>query len=114
MRRLGDWFIFCDICGRRCYASETYKLAQYSGRGELRVCKEDYDKTDYGTVPYKIPTEKNIPWTRLNNLDTTDSLPIVDPETMTTSFYLASSQDNIVLTPSQDPSELLIVSESVL
>ncbi len=102
MFKEGDWLVYCDICGQRCWASESSKLDQYTGRGGLIVCKYDVDKIDYGLVPYIIPLEKNIPWTRINHTDTTDGSPIVDLENMTLTYYLTSSQDNIQIVSSQD------------
>lgn len=79
----GDWVVFCDICGQKCYASETTKLANYTGRGGLIVCKNDVDLVDYGLIPYRIPVEKNIPWTRPGDTDTTNAVAPIDPETAT-------------------------------
>ena len=112
--REGNWLTFCDICGQRCYASNASKLPTYTGRGGLIVCNHDVDAIDPGLIPYRIPIEKNVPWIRINHTDTTNSSPIVDLETMTITAFLASSQDEIVLTPSQTPSELFIVSTSIL
>lgn len=81
--RKGDWAVYCDICGQECYASETTKLSVYTGRGGLIVCKNDADKIDPSLLPYKIPTEKNVPWTRINHTDTTNGSEPIDPETST-------------------------------
>lgn len=100
--RLGDWYIYCDICGRKCLASKATKLPTYTGRGGLIVCPQDVDSIDPGVVPYKIPVEKNIPWTRINHTNTDDAAPFIDYETMSFEVYLADSQDNAVITDSQD------------
>jgi hypothetical protein len=81
--RLGDWVVFCDICGQKCYASETSKLSTYTGRGGLIVCKNDKDKIDYGLVPYNVPAEKNIPWTRINHTNTSNGSEPINPEIST-------------------------------
>lgn len=107
--RSGDWYVYCDICGRKLKASESVRLDTYTGRGGLIVCKQDADRIDYGTVPYKIPTEQNIPWARINHTDTTNSSPIVNMEDMALEYYLTSSQDDFILTPSQNTSELFVV-----
>ena len=112
-RRLGDWYVFCDICGRRCFASETTKLSTHTGRGNLIVCKFDADKIDPGLVPFKFPIEKNVTWTRINHTNESNGSPIVDLETMSYEFYLAASQDNAILTPSQNTNELLVAREPV-
>lgn len=81
--RKGDWVLFCDICGQKCYASESTKLSTYTGRGGLIVCKNDLDKVDYGLVPYKPRTERPIPYTRINNTNTDDASAPLDLETAT-------------------------------
>lgn len=81
--RKGDWIVFCDICGQKCYASEATKLSTYTGRGGLIVCPTDVDKIDYGLLPGKSPTEKNIPWTRINHTDTTNGAAVIDYATAT-------------------------------
>lgn len=82
-RHLGDWVVYCDICGQKCYASETSRLSTYTGRGGLIVCKNDVDKIDYGLVPYKIPTEQNIPWSRVNHTNVDNAVEPLDLETST-------------------------------
>lgn len=62
--RIGDFITYCDTCGCMCWASETIQLHTYSGEGNIRVCLDDYDKIDYGLVPYKIPAEKPVPFAR--------------------------------------------------
>lgn len=81
--RLGDWVVFCDICGQKCYASEASKLSTYTGRGGLIVCKNDTDKIDPGLIPYKSPAERNVPWTRINHTSTTNATTPIDFETST-------------------------------
>lgn len=107
MRR-GDWYVYCDICGQRKYASETTKLSTYTGRGGLVVCNHDVDKIDYGLVPYRPHVERNPSWTRINHTDTEDGAPLVNPETQSLIYYLASSQDNILLVCSQDDAWITI------
>ncbi len=105
----GDWYIYCDICGQRSYASDTTKLSHYTGHGGLIVCKHDVDKVDYGLVPYTPRREQNVPTLRINHINTTIGSPYVDIESMTYSYFLASSQDNIILSPSQNLDEGLTV-----
>lgn len=81
--RLGDWYVFCDICGQRYFASEMTKLSTYTGRGGLLVCPHDVDQIDYGLVPYKPSAERSVPFTRTNHQDTANGSPVVDPETST-------------------------------
>jgi hypothetical protein len=108
--RLGDWIAFCDICGRKCYASETTKLASNTGKGGLVVCKYDVDKIDYGLVPYRVPVEKSPPSVRTNHTNTDDGSPTVDLESMTYNYYLASSQDGAIILSSQD--DAIIISSA--
>lgn len=82
--RKGDWVIFCDICGQKCYASEATRLSAATGRGGLIVCPKDVDKTDYGSMPYTIPVEKNVPWSRPGDTDVTNGAAPIDVETATT------------------------------
>lgn len=100
--RLGDWVIFCDICGQKCYASEATKLTTYTGRGGLIVCPHDVDVIDYGIVPYKTPTERNIPWTRINHTDVSISAPVSDleqdtVENISSYINLATENDEIIV-----------------
>lgn len=60
--RLGDWVFNCQICGMKCWASESFVLDTYTGRGGLRVCPECNDPIDYGLVPYTIPAEIPVPF----------------------------------------------------
>lgn len=100
--RLGDWIVFCDICGKKCYASETVKLSEYTGKGGLVVCRQDADKVDPGLIPYSVKAEKNIPFTRTNHTNTDNASPLVDLESMAYQWYLASSQDGAIIVSSQD------------
>lgn len=103
----GDWYIYCDICGQRTYASKSTKLSTYTGRGGCIVCKHDVDAVDPKLIPYRFGREQNIPWARVGDNDTTDGSPTVDPETMTYNYYLAASQDDAILMASQDDAWLL-------
>lgn len=113
--RLGDYVLFCDICGQKCYASESSKLSTYTGRGGLIVCPNDVDAIDYGLVPYLPPAEKNVPFTRINHTYTGDCCPIFDlegdtVENISNYLFLLTSQ-NEWLTVSQDV--LLATSQEV-
>lgn len=98
----GDWYVYCDICGQRRYASQTTKLSQYTGHGNSIVCRHDIDNIDYGLVPFTPRIEKTIPVTRINHTNTDDGTALIDLESMTYIYYLASSQDNAILMTSQD------------
>lgn len=96
-----DWYVFCDICGNRCLASETKKLSNYSGRGGLIVCKKDYDEIDYGLMPFKPRVEKPISFSRLNHTNRSNDYPVYDLESnvvgdLTHYTYIGSSQGDIV------------------
>lgn len=106
--KLGDWYAYCDVCGQRYYASQTTKLSTYTGKGGLIVCNHDVDKIDYGLIPYKPRRETNVPWARIGDTNTDNSAPLVDLESMTYEFYLASSQDNEILMSSQDDAWLVV------
>lgn len=117
MGRMGDWVVFCDICGQRCYASEATKLPTYTGRGGLIVCPKDVDKIDFGLIPPKVGIEKNPPWTRINHTSTVDSSPIFDYENDTveniSSYqYLSTSQGDILVL-SQDENTWIATSQEV-
>lgn len=107
--RPGDWFIHCDVCGKRCYASETIKLSQYTGKGGLIVCRRDADRIDQGLIPFTPRRETNVTQIRINHTDTTDSSAYFDIEEMSYMYFLSSSQDNIILSPSQNLDEGLTV-----
>lgn len=81
--RRGDWVLYCDICGQKCFASESVRLHQYTGRGGLIVCKNDRDAIDPGLIPYTIDAERPIPYTRTNHQNVTNGSAVVDPETST-------------------------------
>ena len=98
----GDWYIYCDICGRRTLASKSTRLSQYTGAGGLLVCNHDVDKIDYSLVPFKPRREQNVADVRVNHTDTTNGSPLVDLESMTYQWYLASSQDGAIIVSSQD------------
>jgi hypothetical protein len=114
--RIGDWVVFCDICGQKCYASEASKLSTYTGRGGLIVCPKDADKVDPGLIPYKVTVEKNIPWTRINHTNVENSAPIYDLEAQTVEqissyLYISTSQsDEQIITLSQDEDVYISVS----
>jgi len=117
--RVGDWVVFCDICGQKCYASEATKLSTYTGRGGLIVCPKDVDKIDYGLIPYKLPIERNVPWTRINHTDVADGSPIYDLQVATveqiSSYqYLVTSQgEKQILVLSQDGDVWLATSQEI-
>lgn len=81
--KLGDWVVWCGICGQKCYASESGKLEAYTGRGGLIVCEKDKDKVDHGLIPYTIPAEKNVPFTRINHTNTSNGTAVEDLESST-------------------------------
>ena len=107
--RESDWYVYCDICGQRQLASSTTKLSQYTGRGGLIVCRHDVDKIDPGLQPFIPRKEKLVSFVRINHTDTTDGSPLLDLEEMAFIYFLASSQDNIILMSSQDDALLTIV-----
>ncbi len=98
----GDWYVYCDICGQRSYASKSTKLSTYTGRGGLIVCRHDVDKIDAGLIPFTPRVESNVSFVRTNHTDTTDGSPLVDLEEMAYIYYLAASQDNAIILASQD------------
>jgi hypothetical protein len=108
-----DWIVYCDICGQRYKGSEVTTLSNYTGRGNLVVCKHDVDKIDYGLVPYSIRREENPPFVRVNHTSTTIGSPYIDLEEMAYSYWLVASQDNSVLQPSQDESVGLTVTTPI-
>lgn len=81
--RLGDWYVFCDICGQKCYASESGHLDAYTGRGGLIVCPNDVDKIDFGLIPYIVRAETSIPFARINHTDTTNGTAVENLESAT-------------------------------
>lgn len=65
---LDDWIFWCDICGLMEFASKGIRLDTYSGHGGAMVCCRCNDSTDWYEVPYQIPAEQPIPWSRPNYL----------------------------------------------
>lgn len=114
-----DWTIYCDICGKKCLASETVKLPEYTGRGGLIVCLRDADKLDYGLIPFSPRKEQNPRQIRINHTDVRNSSPIFDLENDTveniSSYqYLATSQGtNEIIELSQDEDIWLATSQEV-
>lgn len=115
----GDWFVYCDICGQRQYASSTNKLSTYTGRGGLIVCRHDQDRIDEGLKPSIPRKEQSVPWVRIIHTSTLDASPIFDYETDTveniSSYqYLAPSQyDDTVLVLSQNEDIWLATSQEL-
>jgi hypothetical protein len=62
--RLGDWVIFCDICGAKCFASESYVLEPETGKGGLTVCPSHRDKIAGCFIPYTVNAEKPVPFVK--------------------------------------------------
>lgn len=116
--RLGDWVVFCDICGQKCYASEATKLSTYTGRGGLIVCPKDVDKIDYGLIPYRIPTEKNVPWTRINFTNVENGSPIYNLESHTLEQlgdfqFISISQGEQIISLSKDEDAYIATSQEI-
>lgn len=116
--RLGDWVVFCDICGQKCYASEASRLDANTGRGGLIVCPKDIDKIDFGLIPYKVPVERPIPWTRINHTDVSDAAPIYDLEAQTVEqlssyWFISLSQGEQIITLSQDEDAYIALSQEI-
>lgn len=80
-----DHYIFCDICGQATYDFEVTKLGTETGRPGLLVCPNDVDDIDYGLIPYTLPNEKSVRWSRINHQDVTNG---TEPEDMETSTEL--------------------------
>ncbi len=106
-----DWVFFCDICGQRHKSTKATKLTHYTGRGGLVVCPYDVDKEDAGLIPFTPRKEQNVSYVRTNHTNTTIGSPFVDLEEMAYIYFLASSQDNIILSPSQNLDQGLTVTE---
>lgn len=114
--RRGEWYVFCDICGQRYYASETKKLSTETGRGGLIACPYCNDDIDYGLIPYKIRPEKNINYSRINHADASNDYPVFDLETenvgdLTWYTFLSTSQDDYIIELSQNSSTLLNIAQ---
>lgn len=84
-------------------------LNTYSGRGGLRVCQADADKNVPSFQPFRTSTEKPVTQTRINFSDNSLAAPLVDSERMAYVYFLVASQDNAVLTPSQNNDQGLTV-----
>lgn len=102
----GDWFVYCDICGKRTLASKSTKLSTYTGKGNLIVCEHDVDKVDYGLLPFTPRKESNVDFVRINHTDTDNASPLVDLESMTYQYYLSASE--AILMASQDDAWLVV------
>ncbi len=76
-------YIFCDICGQACYDYEAVRLSTETGRPGLIVCPNDADGTDYGLIPYAIPIEQSVKWSRINHQNVTNSATPLDYDTTT-------------------------------
>ena len=76
-------YLFCDICGKPCYAYEAVKLKPETGRGGLIVCPDDADTIDYGLIPYAPVPEKPVDWTRINHQNTINGASVIDYDTTT-------------------------------
>lgn len=102
--RMGSWYVFCDICGKRCLNTETTKLSAYTGRGGLIVCKEDADEIDYGLIPYNPRSGRITSFARINHTDTTNGAEVYDFEggnftILSTSQgdYLSTGQGDLII-----------------
>lgn len=107
MSKLGDWYVNCDICGKRIYASKSTKLSTYTGKGGCVVCRNDADCIDYGSVPFTPRKEQNITFVRTNHTNTDNAAPLIDLEDMTYQYYLTSSQDGALILSSQDDAYII-------
>lgn len=76
-------YIFCDICGQACYDWEVTRLSSATGRPGLLVCPNDVDGTDYGLIPYSLPTDKSVRWARINHTDIENVNNPIDYDTTT-------------------------------
>ena len=72
------------------------------------MCKHDVDRVDPGLEPFNPRKENSLPRSRPGHINTSNSSPLVDLETMTYSFYLVASQDNAKLLASQDDARLVV------
>lgn len=76
-------YIFCDICGQATYDWDVTRLKSESGRPGLLVCKNDADTTDYGLIPYTLPQEQSVKWSRINHQNVTNGSDVLDYDTTT-------------------------------
>lgn len=76
-------YIYCDICGQAAYIWEVTRLSLETGRGGLLVCPNDADKIDYGLIPYRIPPEKRVQYSRVNHTNLTNGTDVLNYETST-------------------------------
>lgn len=75
-----DWKLYDDITGWAVYSSEVTKLNPDTSLGGLMTKWSSLYRTDWGALPYKLPTEENIPYTRIQHQDVEEHTPF-DPET---------------------------------
>lgn len=96
--RINDWYAFCDICGKRCFASEMTRLTQYTGKEGMLVCSNDVDKIDFGLVPYKTSQTRPVPFTRPGTpvYDFVDEGQDLTLLSTSQGDYLATSQGDII------------------
>jgi len=78
-KRVGDYVLFCDICGQKMWYSQSKVLEPETGKGGLVVCPMDRDAIDYGLVPYKVAPEAIVPIARSNHYTADPSLIPNDP-----------------------------------
>lgn len=60
--KAGDWWVLCDVCSRKRYASEVKK--RWDG---LMVCEEDYETRHPQEFVRAINDQKPLPFVRPDN-----------------------------------------------
>lgn len=72
--RLDDYVIFCQICGKPCWYSESTILPPETGKGGYIVCPEDIDQISYDLIPWIVRPEEPIPYAAPSAIWTTTDI----------------------------------------
>lgn len=90
-KKVGDWVVYCHICGLPCWGSEATKLGKYTGAEGAIVCPNDRDSVNYGLIGYKVPAEKSVPFVADSINSGTDPGEEIAPFDFSTSYPTESN-----------------------
>ncbi len=66
--RIGDYQVYCTVCGAVCWYSESFILGPYTGHEGQLVCPDHNYQPQYGLQPYVIEPEEPVPFAQPNQI----------------------------------------------
>jgi hypothetical protein len=76
--KVGDYQIYCMVCGQVCWYSQSVVLGPYTGHEGQVVCPNHAYEPQYGLQPFVVEPEEAIPYAQPNQITYTQESTVTD------------------------------------